>query len=81
MELSTLYNLENYQTGALKISKEKLITIENELLHFKNKAKQQIASIDRAGTLSFYENEFVPQNEVIAVAQQQAILYLRQYAS
>ncbi|MGZ9675174.1 DUF2254 family protein [Flavobacterium sp. GNP001] len=81
MELSTLYNLENYQTGALKISKEKLVTIENELLHFKNKAKRQIASIDRAGILSFYENEFIPQNEVIAMAQQQALHYLRQYTS
>jgi hypothetical protein len=42
MELMTIYNLSNYENGNLKISKEKLNTIEVELANFNQKAKQQI---------------------------------------
>ncbi|MFV7236151.1 DUF2254 family protein [Flavobacterium sp. ZB4R12] len=42
MDLLEIYNLSQYKKGKLKISKEKLITVEKELSRFRQKAKLQI---------------------------------------
>jgi uncharacterized membrane protein len=79
MELADIYNMTNHANGTLKISKEKLVTIENELLQFRKKAKQQILRLQQKGILSFYEANRVSVNEAICSIQFDAIAYLNAY--
>jgi uncharacterized membrane protein len=79
MELADIYNMTNHANGTLKISKEKLVTIENELLQFRKKAKQQILRLQQKGILSFYEANRVSVNEAICSIQFDAITYLNAY--
>ncbi|MBB1192573.1 hypothetical protein DNC80_02685 [Flavobacterium sp. SOK18b] len=79
MELSDIYNLTNHANGTLKISKEKLFTIENELSQFRKKAKQQILRLQQKEILPFYETNRVSDNDAIASVQSDAIAYLNAY--
>jgi hypothetical protein len=79
MELSDIYNLTNHANGTLKISKEKLFTIENELSQFRKKAKQQILRLQQKEILPFYETNRVSDNDAIASVQSEAIAYLNAY--
>jgi ribosomal protein S8E len=75
MELMTIYNLSNYENGNLKISKEKLNTIEVELANFNQKAKQQIKNFRVKGILKHYENNHYSDNNEITRAEIEAIEY------
>ncbi len=79
MELMTIYNLSNYENGNLKISKEKLNTIEVELANFNQKAKQQIKTLELKGILKHYENNHYSDNKEITRAEIEAIEYLKAY--
>ncbi|MFV8362044.1 DUF2254 family protein [Flavobacterium sp. ZT3P35] len=79
MELMTIYNLSNYENGNLKISKEKLNTIEVELANFNQKAKQQIKTLELKGILKHYENNHYSDNNEITRAEIEAIEYLKAF--
>lgn len=78
MELATLYNLENYQNRNLKISKEKLDTIEKELQGFRQKAKKQIEVLKNNGTLEVYTDK-KSNNTICDSIQKETIDYLLKY--
>ncbi|MFV8357157.1 hypothetical protein ACNQGB_13335 [Flavobacterium sp. XS1P32] len=75
----TIYNLSNYENGNLKISKEKLNTIEVELDNFNQKAKQQIKTLELKGILKHYENNHYSDNNEITRAEIEAIEYLKAF--
>ena len=79
MELMTIYNLSNYENGDLKISKEKLTTIEVELANFNKKAKLQIEVLKVKGILEQYQNNHYTANAVIVKAEEEAIAYLQNF--
>lgn len=78
MELGDLYNLENYQNRNLKISKEKLDTIEKELAGFRQKAKKQIEVLKSRG---YIDTCLVKQsaNTACNLIQKETIDYLLNY--
>jgi uncharacterized membrane protein len=78
MELATLYNLENYQNRNLKISKEKLDTIEKELQGFRQKAKKQIEVLKSNGTFEVYTDK-KSNNTICDFIQKETIDYLLKY--
>jgi uncharacterized membrane protein len=79
MDLLEIYNLSNYKNGKLKISKEKLITVEKELSWFRQKAKLQIKALELKGVLDHYENNHYSDNSEITNAEMEAIKYLKAY--
>ena len=79
MELMTIYNLSNYENGHLKISKEKLTTIEVELANFNQKAKQQIKVLELKGVLKHYETFHYSDNAAIVKTELEAITYLQNF--
>lgn len=79
MEIASIYNLVNYDNQHLKISKEKLATIESELNGFKQKAKAQIESLKQKEILDFYLNEHTCSNSEIYKTEKEAIYYLLNY--
>ena len=79
MDLPDIYNLSQYQKGRLKISKEKLITIENELSRFRQKAKLHIKTLEIKGVLAHYEMNHYSDNLEITNAEIEAIKYLKAY--
>ena len=79
MDLLDIYNLSQYQKGKLKISKEKLITIENELSRFRQKAKLHIKTLELKGVLGHYEMNHYSDNLEITNAEIEAIKYLKAY--
>jgi uncharacterized membrane protein len=79
MDLLEIYNLSNYKNGKLKISKEKLITLEMELSKFRQKAKLQIKILELKGVLDHYETNHYSDNLEITNAENEAIKYLKAY--
>lgn len=79
MDLLEIYNLSQYKKGKLKISKEKLITIENELSRFREKAKMQIKRLELKGVLDHYKTNHYSDNLEITNAESEAIKYLEAY--
>lgn len=79
MELMNIYNLSNYENGNLKISKEKLTTIEVELANFNQKAKLQIEVLTKKGILKHYETNHYSDNIAIVKAEEEAIAYLHNF--
>lgn len=79
MDLLEIYNLSNYKNGNLKISKEKLISIELELANFRQKALRQIKVLELKGILDHYETNHYSNNLVIINAEKEAIKYLRNF--
>jgi uncharacterized membrane protein len=79
MDLLEIYNLSNYKNGNLKISKEKLISIEMELANFRQKALRQIKVLELKGILDHYETNHYSTNLVIISAEKEAIKYLRNF--
>ena len=75
----TIYNLSNYENGNLKISKEKLTTIEVELANFNQKTKKQIKALELKGILKHYEDNHYTDNKAIVKAEQEAISYLKTF--
>jgi uncharacterized membrane protein len=80
MDLLEIYNLSQYKNGKLKISKEKLITVEKELSKFRQKAKMQIKTLALKGVLDHYETNHYSDNLEIIGAEMEAIKYLKAYA-
>lgn len=79
MDLLEIYNLSQYKKGKLKISKEKLITLEMELYGFRQKAKLQIKKLALQGILDHYETNHYSDNLEITSAEIEAIKYLKAY--
>ena len=79
MDLLEIYNLLQYKKGKLKISKEKLVTVERELSSFRYKAKQQIKILEQKEVLDYYETNPYSDNLEIANAEVDAIKYLKTY--
>jgi uncharacterized membrane protein len=79
MDLSEIYSLSQYNSGKLKIAKEKLITLEKELSWFRQKAKLQIKALERKGVLAHYELNHYSDNLEIITAEIEAIRYLKAY--
>ncbi|SHN03001.1 DUF2254 family protein [Flavobacterium xinjiangense] len=79
MDLLEIYNLSNYKNGKLKISKEKLVTVEIELSKFRQKAKLQIKVLELKGVLDHYEANHYSDNLEIINAEIEAIKYLKAY--
>jgi hypothetical protein len=79
MDLLEIYNLSNYKNGKLKISKEKLVTVEIELSKFRQKAKLQIKVLELKGVLDHYEANHYSDNLEITNAEIEAIKYLKAY--
>lgn len=79
MELAGIYSMANHINGTLKISKEKLSTIEQELQQFRLKAKQQISKLKQTGILDFYETNRITNNDAVCTMQYDAIKYLYAY--
>lgn len=79
MDLLEIYNLSQYKKGRLRISKEKLVTVERELYHFRQKAKQQIKILELKGVLDHYETNHYSDNLEITNAEIEAIKYLKAY--
>lgn len=79
MDLLEIYNLSQYKKGKLKISKEKLVTIEKELSRFRQKAKLQIKALELKGVLNHYQRNHYSDNSEITAAEIEAIKYLKAY--
>ena len=79
MDLLEIYNLSQYKKGKLKLSKEKLITIEKELYRFRQKAKLQIKTLQLKGVLEHYKTNHYSDNLEISNAESEAITYLEAY--
>ena len=79
MELLEIYNLSHYKNGRLKISKEKLVTVEMELSKFRQKAKLHIKRLEQKGVLDHYEMNRYSDNLEIINAEIEAIKYLKTY--
>lgn len=79
MDLLEIYNLSQYKKGKLKISKEKLITVEKELSRFRRKAKLQIKALELKGVLGHYETNHYSDNLEIINAEIEAVKYLKAY--
>jgi uncharacterized membrane protein len=79
MDLLEIYNLTHYKNGKLKISKEKLITVEKELSWFRQKAKLQIKTLELKGVLNHYETNHYSDNSEITNTEIEAIKYLKAY--
>src|SRR3970040_2160464 len=79
MDLLEIYNLAQYKKGKLKISKEKLITLEMELYGFRQKAKLQIKKLALKGTLDHYETNHYSDNLEITSAEIEEIKYIKAY--
>ena len=79
MDLLEIYNLSQYKKGRLRISKEKLVTVERELYHFRQKAKMQIKILELKGVLDHYETNHYSDNLEITNAEIEAIKYLKAY--
>ena len=79
MDLLEIYNLSQYNSGKLKIAKEKLITVEKELTWFRQKAKLQIKALELKGVLGHYETNHYSNNGAITNAEMEAIKYLKAY--
>ncbi|AND63042.1 hypothetical protein AX766_00700 [Flavobacterium covae] len=79
MELATIYNLDNYQNRYLKISKEKLNTIEKELQGFREKALKQIENLKKLGFFEAYLVERQLDEKGLSESTIQTLNYLNTY--
>lgn len=76
MELESLYNQNNIDAKNLKISKEKLVSIQHEVKGFKEKAKVQILELKKNGVLDYYLQEHHCINEEVRKEHSKTISYL-----
>ncbi|MFK7030850.1 DUF2254 family protein [Flavobacterium oreochromis] len=79
MELSSIYTLENYESRNLKISKEKLNTIQKELQGFREKALKQIEVLKKRGVFEIYSQDKRVNKSMIFDSEIETINYLNEY--
>ncbi len=75
MNLENLYNLNNFELGHLKCSKEKLFSVQKMYTKFKKTATSQITKLNEQGILDFYENNYFDFPEL----QKACIKHLKTY--
>lgn len=78
MELPDIYNEENFRNRRLKISKEKLFSIQRELHYFRLKARARIAELDKQGLLKLHEHQYADNTQIIK-EEKAALDYLQLY--